>query len=179
VQASADRALPTHPQCATPPGTPQVPALQLRTAMGSFATGVTVVTCGTDQGLFGFTANSFQCVSLEPPLVSFCLAKDAWSIAAFAGAAGYAVSVLAAGQQDLALRFSRRGGDKWAGVDYHVGHGGAPVLSDSIASFECSPVSMIEAGDHLIFLARVERVCHRELAQPLLFFRGQLSGASA
>lgn len=153
----------------------QTLARRLRQAMGCFATGVTIVTCRTAEGVFGFTANSFQSVSLAPPIVSFCIARNAWSLVAYQQASGFGISVLGAHQQALAERFARRGEDKWRDVRFASGHGGAPVLEDAIATFECTPCVQIEAGDHLMFLARVEKVCHLDEPVPLLFFRGRFS----
>lgn len=147
----------------------------LRAAMSCFATGIAVVTCRTSKGIFGFTANSFQSVSLSPPIVSFCIARTAWSVSAFEEAAGYGISVLASHQEELAQRFARRGEDKWKGVSFADGHSGAPVLHGALATFECTPCRQIEAGDHFIFLGRVGRVNQRSDAPPLVFFRGQMS----
>lgn len=139
-----------------------------------FATGVTVVTaCGADGLRVGLTANSFNSVSMDPPLVLWSLARVSNSMPVFEKGAYYAINVLAADQMALAEQFAARGVDRWAGVEYHSGISGAPLLAGAAATFECFNRSRYEEGDHVIFVGEVERCSHREDASPLLYHGGR------
>ncbi len=147
---------------------------EFRAALGMFATGVTIVTARTPQGkLIGLTANSFNSVSLHPPLVLWSLARAAGSMATFSTGSHYAINILAADQQELARRFAAKGADRWAGVTFDEGAGGAPLLAGAAATFECFNRSRYEEGDHVIFVGEVERCSHRTGASPLLFHGGK------
>src|SRR5450830_1921396 len=122
-----------------------------------FATGVTIVTARAADGvLVGLTANSFNSVSLAPPLVLWSLARAAASMGVFATGSHYAINVLAADQKDLAERFASKTVDRWAGVAFTQGVGGAPLLAGAAATFECFNRSRYEEGDHVIFVGEVE-----------------------
>jgi flavin reductase (DIM6/NTAB) family NADH-FMN oxidoreductase RutF len=139
-----------------------------------FATGVTIVTARSAQGtLVGLTANSFNSVSLAPPLVLWSLSRQAGSMAAFSAGSHYAINILSAEQQDLARQFAARDIDRFSGVDFSEGAGGAPLLRGAVASFECFNRSQYEEGDHVIFVGEVERCTHRPGASPLLFHGGK------
>ena len=139
-----------------------------------FATGVTIVTARASNGqLIGLTANSFNSVSLSPPLVLWSLSRAAGSMAAFRAGSHYAINILSAEQQDLARQFATRDIDRFAGVAFSSGVGGAPVLEGVAASFECFNRSRYEEGDHVIFVGEVERCSHRDNASPLLFHGGR------
>jgi flavin reductase (DIM6/NTAB) family NADH-FMN oxidoreductase RutF len=139
-----------------------------------FATGVTIVTARAANGkLIGLTANSFNSVSLQPPLVLWSLSRAAGSLAAFSTGSHYAINILAADQQDLATRFAARGVDRWSGVAFEAGVGGAPLLAGAVATFECFNRSRYIEGDHVIFVGEVERCTHRAGASPLLFHGGK------
>ncbi len=147
---------------------------EFRAALGMFATGVTIVTARAANGkLVGLTANSFNSVSLNPPLVLWSLARAAASMAAFSTGSHYAINVLAADQQALALRFASKDVDRWADVAWTEGVAGAPLLEGAAASFECFNRSRYEEGDHVIFVGEVERCSHRVDASPLLFHGGR------
>jgi len=147
---------------------------EFREALGMFATGVTIVTARTTEGdMVGLTANSFNSVSLDPPLVLWSLARAAGSLPSFSTGSHYAINILAADQRELAERFARKGADRWSGVAFTEGAGGAPLLSGAAASFECFNRSRYEEGDHVIFVGEVERCTHRVGASPLLFHGGQ------
>lgn len=153
---------------------PSFETREFRAALGMFATGVTIVTARTDSGeLVGLTANSFNSVSLEPPLVLWSLSRSASALAAFSTGSHYAISILAAEQQGLATQFASKQGDRWAGVPYTLGISGAPLLPGTVAQFECFNRSRYEEGDHVIFVGEVERCTHRTGAAPLLFHGGQ------
>lgn len=161
----------------TPPRQAQPPtfsAREFRAALGMFATGVTIVTARSPEGLvIGLTANSFNSVSLTPPLVLWSLARAAASLSVFSAGSHYAINVLAADQKALAERFATRGGDRWEGVAFDEGAGGAPLLHGAAATFECFNRSRYEEGDHVIFVGEVERCTHRIGASPLLFHGGR------
>ncbi|HEX2546650.1 MAG TPA: flavin reductase family protein [Ramlibacter sp.] len=147
---------------------------EFRAALGMFATGVTIVTARTDDGqVVGLTANSFNSVSLLPPLVLWSLSRAAASMDVFSAGSHYAINILAADQKPLAERFARRGVDRWSGVTFDEGAGGAPLLHGAAASFECFNRSRYEEGDHVIFVGEVERCTQRAGASPLLFHGGR------
>ncbi len=153
---------------------PSFTPTEFRAALGMFATGVTIVTARAANGkLVGLTANSFNSVSLNPPLVLWSLARAAASMAAFSTGSHYAINVLAADQQALALRFASKDVDRWADVAWTEGVAGAPLLEGAAARFECFNRSRYEEGDHVIFVGEVERCSHRADASPLLFHGGR------
>ena len=155
-----------------PPG---FSSLELRAALGMFATGVTIVTArnANDGTLTGLTASSFNSVSMAPPLVLWSLARRAASLPVFSTGSHYAINVLAASQKQLAERFATRGVDRWAGVEYTLGISGAPLLDGSIATFECFNRSRHEEGDHVIFVGEVERCTSQAGLAPLLYHGGR------
>lgn len=159
------------PQRAAPPdfSTPN-----FRAALGMFATGVTIVTArNAAGGAVGLTANSFNSVSLDPPLVLWSLSRSAGSMPAFEQGSHYAIHVLAADQRALAERFASRAVDRFAGLEFREGVGGAPVIDGAAAVFECFNRSRYEEGDHVIFVGEVERCAMRPEAAPLLFHGGR------
>ena len=142
----------------------------LRQALGRFATGVTIVACTTETGArVGLTANSFQSLSLEPPLVLWSLRAASPSLEAFRRARHFSVNVLAEAQVGLSRRFASRVEDKFAEGLWAPGVSGAPVLAGCPAVFECETVSEQTAGDHVLFIGRV--VSLRETAVPPLLFQ--------
>jgi len=144
-----------------------------RDALGAFATGVTVITSVTHRGeLIGVTANSFNSVSLQPPLVLFSLSRTALSWRSFLSTQFFAVNVLSAEQQELSNRFARTSGDKWTGVAYEVWDTGCPILPGSAASFECECRYTHNGGDHVIFVGEVQRMACDPAREPLLYYRG-------
>lgn len=147
---------------------------EFRASLAMFATGVTIVTARTPAGvLVGLTANSFNSVSLQPPLVLWSLAQAAGSMAALSTGSHYAINILAADQKALAERFASGRADRWQGVAHTEGVSGAPLLDGAAAHFECFNRSRYEEGDHVIFVGEVERCSHRAGAAPLLFHGGK------
>ena len=139
-----------------------------------FATGVTIVTARSASGeLVGLTANSFNSVSLSPPLVLWSLSQAAGSMAVLSQGLHYAINILAADQKELAERFASKRDDRWTDVLFTEGSSGAPLLDGAAASFECFNRSRYEEGDHVIFVGEVERCSHRKGAAPLLFHGGK------
>lgn len=153
---------------------PTFSSLEFRAALGMFATGVTIVTArGPDGAPVGLTANSFNSVSLTPPLVLWSLSRRAGSMAAFSAGSHYAINILAADQHALAERFASKTVDRFAGVAWHEGTAGAPLIDGAVAVFECFNRSRYDEGDHVIFVGEVERCTHRHGAQPLIFHGGR------
>ena len=139
-----------------------------------FATGVTIVTARTPAGvLVGLTANSFNSVSLDPPLVLWSLSQGASSMAALSTGSHYAINILSADQKELAERFASRREDRWLDVAFTEGASGAPLLTGSAATFECFNRSRYQEGDHVIFVGEVERCSHQAGAAPLLYHGGR------
>ncbi|WP_280153370.1 flavin reductase family protein [Piscinibacter sp. XHJ-5] len=153
---------------------PSFSAEQFRAALGMFATGVTIVTARDAGGApIGLTANSFNSVSLDPPLVLWSLSRLAGSMPHFTRGSHYAINILAAEQRELAERFSRKDADRFAGVAYREGRAGAPIFEGAAAVFECFNRSRYAEGDHVIFVGEVEHCERRESAQPLIFHGGR------
>ncbi|HYQ99600.1 MAG TPA: flavin reductase family protein [Casimicrobiaceae bacterium] len=148
-------------------------ARQFRDALAQFATGVTIIAVRRGDGRYvGFTANSFNSVSLEPPLVVWSLNRSAESLAAFQAAERYAINVLAHDQVELARRFSRPHVDRFSGVAYRLGAADAPLIDGCIAWFECRHHATYRTGDHVLFLGEVE-TCERRSGRGLVFHHGR------
>lgn len=146
----------------------------LRNALGCYATGVAVVTALADGDTpVGLTVNSFTSVSLDPPLVLWSLSRRSPSRTAFEQASHFAVNVLTAEQQALSNRFATPRPDKFAGVEWQRGHGGAPLLADCLAWFQCRRHLCHDGGDHIILLGRVEAFDHEPERDPLVFLTGR------
>ncbi len=153
---------------------PSFTSADFRHALGMFATGVTIVTARDAGGQrVGLTANSFNSVSLTPPLVLWSLSHQAASVLAFSSGSHYAINVLAADQRALAERFAARQGDRFEGVALREGSSGAPIIEGAAAVFECFNRSRYEEGDHIIFVGEVERCERRAGASPLIFHGGR------
>jgi flavin reductase (DIM6/NTAB) family NADH-FMN oxidoreductase RutF len=153
---------------------PSFSALEFRAALGRFATGVTIVTTRAADGTpVGLTANSFNSVSLTPPLVLWSLALRAGTQPVFAGASHYAIHILRSDQRELAERFATKGADRFAGLPDRSGIGGVPLLDGCAAVFECRNRSRHAEGDHVIFVGEVEHCSVQAEAPPLIFHGGR------
>lgn len=131
--------------------------LRLRRALGSFGTGVTVVsTLALGARPVGVTANSFSSVSLDPPIVLWSLNRRSPSLPAFDDCGRFVVNVLALDQVAVSRRFATSQSDKFDGVVHRRGLAGLPVLDGCAATFECRTEQRLEVGDHILFLGRVE-----------------------
>jgi len=166
-----ERRVPLHPLTYRSGADPRL----LREALGCFGTGVTVVTTFDSQGQpIGFTANSFTSVSLEPPLVLFCIARKSANLDVFCRAPGFAINILHIGQQPTSDRFARPSESRFDGLDWEVrSEGGAPILTGSRASFDCRAHSVHQGGDHLIIVGEVQRADYEPHRDPLLFLNGK------
>ena len=158
---------------------PAIDTKAFRNALGTFVTGVTIITTLDQDGQpAGLTANSFNSVSLDPPMVLWSLALDSTSLNAFRHAAWWAVHVLAAGQETLSNQFARRDADKFHGVQTTPGPGGIPLLDGSAARFVCRAAFEYEGGDHAIFLGAVEDF-EQSGHPPLVYHKGCYAGIVA
>lgn len=145
-------------------------ARSFRNALGSFTTGVTVVTISGPDGPAGMTVNSFASVSLDPPLVLWSPAKNSSRHGLFTAAEHFVIHVLSADQDHLSARFTR-GGRGFDGIEWRENSEGAPVIAGTLARFECVRAEMHDAGDHTILIGHVLRAAHRE-GEPLCFSKG-------
>jgi flavin reductase (DIM6/NTAB) family NADH-FMN oxidoreductase RutF len=146
---------------------------EFRNALGTFATGVTVITTRGPKGeLVGNTASSFNAVSLDPPLILWSLGRSAYSFKSYLSNDHFAVNVLREGQEEISARFAKASGDKWQGLDYETGETGCPILPDSLGVFECKTAYTYQGGDHVIFVGEVLRYDFDPHGKPLLFWRG-------
>lgn len=147
-------------------------ARELRTAFGSFMTGVTIVTtAGIDGTPRGFTANSFTSVSLEPPLLLICIGKSAASMEVFRQARGFAVNILSEQQKDTSVLFASKRADKFEAASWRVGPYGNPLIEGSAAWFDCARYQVLDAGDHIILMGHIEAFSYSD-ANPLGYARG-------
>lgn len=147
---------------------------EYRDAVGAFASGVTVITTHGADGPVGFTCQSFYSVSIDPPLVSFSIARTSKSLESVRAHRKVVVNFLGATQQHLSGQFARSGTDKWQGVEWHPAElNGAPTLNGVIGWVAGEIEQEIEAGDHLIFLVRVAGLSTDPEHAPLVFYRGK------
>ncbi len=147
---------------------------EFRNALGNFATGVTIVTTMSEDGEpVGLTANSFSSVSLDPPLVLFCLDRRSYSFAHFQASTHFVVNILSSEQADISNHFAKPSVDKWHDVSFDICGVGCPAFTDALAVFECETQDIHEAGDHIIIIGKVESFRGRSDGEPLLYFRGR------
>ncbi len=152
---------------------PRFDGKELRRVLGSFVTGVTIVTTIDAAGrAWGLTANSFSSVSLDPPLVLWSQSVRAPSHPAFAGATRFAINILAEDQVELSNRFATSGIDKFSGIEIDAGAGNVPLLRGCSAWLECTLVSKLPGGDHVIFVGEIQTI-RRSERRPLVFGSGQ------
>lgn len=154
---------------------------KFRDTVGYFATGVTIITTlDREGGPVGLTANSFSSLSLDPPLVLFCLDRNVQSFEAFHANRHFAVNVLGEEQEELSRRFAQTGPEKWCGLGFDTWDTGCPILHGCIANMECGVESIFEGGDHVIIVGGVVRTNQEDgEARPLTFFRGNYGSISA
>ena len=149
-------------------------ARTLRDALGCFATGVTIVTTYTGEGKpVGLTANSFTSVSLDPALLLVCIAKTAATLPFFESSPRFCVNVLHIGQQPTSNRFTRKDVDRFETIPWEDGEFHVPVLTGSLANFECERDAVHEGGDHILLVGKVLRAQFEPRRDPLLYFKGR------
>jgi flavin reductase (DIM6/NTAB) family NADH-FMN oxidoreductase RutF len=144
-----------------------------RRVLGHFATGVTVITtCDSERRPTGLTASAFTSVSLDPPLVLVCVDHKSQSYPALLDSGRFAVNVLCLDQEAVSRRFATSRLDKFDEVPHRVSALGLPLIDGALAQLECLTVSTHVAGDHTVFVGRVEQAS-TGAGEPLLYYRGQ------
>ena len=147
---------------------------EFRNALGCFATGVTVITAlGPSGELLGNTVNSFSSVSLDPPLILWCMGRHAMSLKNYLSTESFAVNILSSSQRSLSNQFAKAGADKWTGVAYETWNSGCPILKSAMAVFECQTRHTYMGGDHVIFVGEVMTAAFDATLEPLVFFQGK------
>lgn len=153
---------------------------QFRKALAQFATGVTIITTRSSSGMAaGITASSFNSVSLDPPLILWSLGRDSGSFEAFESATHFAVHILGETQSEMSQRFATVGGNKFTNLKTTPGLGGAPLIDDCPARFQCSVFERIPAGDHIIYLGKVEDISFDHGQRPLLYYGGDYAAVQS
>jgi flavin reductase (DIM6/NTAB) family NADH-FMN oxidoreductase RutF len=143
-----------------------------RDALAKFATGVAFVTAAPDGKPAGLIVNSLTSVSLEPPLVSFCPSRSSLTWSRMRRTRRFGVNVLGSQHERFARRATPAGADRFAGLDWELGHGGVPLLTDALATLECEIVAEHPTGDHWIVVGRVDDLRISAIEDPLVFFAG-------
>jgi 3-hydroxy-9,10-secoandrosta-1,3,5(10)-triene-9,17-dione monooxygenase reductase component len=152
---------------------PTIDEARYRQVLGRFATGVTVVAAVSGDQPIGLSINSFTSVSLDPPLVAFCTARESSSWPRIRSAGSFCVNVLAEDQEDISRVFATRGKDKFRGVGWRPSPSGAPLLDGVLAWIDCSLDAEYEAGDHVVVIGRVQALdVEDDQDGPLIFYRG-------
>jgi flavin reductase (DIM6/NTAB) family NADH-FMN oxidoreductase RutF len=149
---------------------PSIEQQLFRRVCGKYATGITVLTVfDVDAGAQGMTANSFTSVSLDPPMILVCIDRKASILSYFVAGTRFAINVLHEDQKELSTCFARTGPDRFQGIEWLPGQNGSPILSDVLATLECSVSQMVEAGDHVVVIGEVFHATWRD-GQPLIYF---------
>ena len=160
------------PLAAPASSAPARDARAFRDALARFATGVAFVTAAPAGEPFGLIVNTLTSVSIEPPLVSFSPARSSLTWTRMRRAGRFGVSVLGRQHERFAKRATAPGADRFAGLDWKLGRGGAPLVTDALATIECKIVAEHPAGDHWIVVARVDNLRIPPINDPLIFFAG-------
>jgi 3-hydroxy-9,10-secoandrosta-1,3,5(10)-triene-9,17-dione monooxygenase reductase component len=145
---------------------------RFRSVLGHFATGVTIITATDGGEPVGMAANSFTSLSLDPPLILFCVSHSSSTWPRIEAAGTFAVNILGEDHAQLSQLFAQRGADRFGSTAWRPGVSGAPVLEDAIAYLDCRFEAEYPGGDHKIVVGRVLDLDVREGARPLLFYRG-------
>jgi 3-hydroxy-9,10-secoandrosta-1,3,5(10)-triene-9,17-dione monooxygenase reductase component len=163
---------PTTPVSTVPPVPERPESTGFRTVMGTFATGVTIITALDDASPLGFTCQTFTSLSLDPPLISFAVSRESGSRPRILAAGRFCVNILAFDQRGLCSRFATPGVDRFEGVSWWHSPGGSPILDGVLAWVDCAVEAEYPAGDHTIVIGRVEDLEHLRDAGPLVYHRG-------
>jgi flavin reductase (DIM6/NTAB) family NADH-FMN oxidoreductase RutF len=148
-----------------------VNAREFKESLSKLATGVSIIATKSEDKFFGFTASSLASVSLEPPLISFCLNKNAASLSAFAKCDVFSVSILAENQEEISRHFASHLDDKFAGIKYHLGATyDCPLIEHAICWLECEKVQEFSTGDHIIFIGVVKTSKINNDLNPLVYY---------
>jgi flavin reductase (DIM6/NTAB) family NADH-FMN oxidoreductase RutF len=150
-----------------------------RDAMGCFASAVTVITTTTEDGqAVGVTVNSFNSVSLDPPLVLFCLGREATNFDHFLASGRFTVNILRQGQDGISNGFAADGANFFQTMENGHSALGNPLIPDALAMFDCQTEAVHDGGDHVILIGRVNELRHDPDGHPLLYYRGKYSEVS-
>ncbi len=153
---------------------------ELRRALGAFPTGVTVVTTvGAGGAYVGLTCNSFNSLSLDPPLILWSIVSSSSSVAVFNQASHFAINILAEDQARVSRQFASKVPDKFAGLELHPSESGVPLIAGCSAYLECRTHSRLQLGDHVLIIGQVERFRHHDERHPLFFYGGKYLSAGA
>ncbi|HEV2560674.1 MAG TPA: flavin reductase family protein [Rhizomicrobium sp.] len=145
-----------------------------RQALGCFPTGVAVVTAKPPgRHPMGITVNSFTSVSLDPPLVLWCMDRRSDRFETFTTAKSYVISLLGTAHENVSARLAKQGSHSLEGIELIETESGPPALADALAYFECAPHAVHEGGDHAILVGQVLRFARRDAGGPLVFFKGR------
>jgi len=153
-------------------------ALDFRRVLSHFPTGMVAVTAFHHETV-GMAIGSSCSISLDPPLVGFFVDRSSSTWPAIERAGSFAVNVLGEDQADLCRHFSRKGADRFAGVDWTPGRKGAPLIDDALAWIECEIADVVDVGDHRLVIGSVLDLDVHRRARPLIFFRGELTSLDA
>jgi len=146
---------------------------EFRNVIGHFASGVTVITTTAEGKRHGTTASAVTSLALEPPMLLVCMNRESATGAAMATSGAFAVNILGEDHGELAIRFARKGDDKFEGVELADGRRGQPLLAGAIAHLECRVTEQVAAGTHTVFIAEVEAATAQVGAPPLAYYRGR------
>jgi len=152
---------------------------EFRDAMGCFACAVTVISTTTLDGqAVGVTVNSFNSVSLDPPLVLFCLGREATKFDDFLASGQFTVNILRQGQDNISNGFAADGGNFFQTMDSYTSALGNPLVPDALAIFDCETETVHDGGDHVILIGRVIELRHDHEGDPLIYYRGRYCNVS-
>jgi 3-hydroxy-9,10-secoandrosta-1,3,5(10)-triene-9,17-dione monooxygenase reductase component len=152
---------------------PAPDARSFRDALGRFATGVAFITAAPDGEPAGLIVNSLASVSVVPPLVSFSPARSSLTWSRMRRKGRFGVNVLGGQHERFAIRATPAGADRFSGLNWELGRGGVPLLTDALASLDCEIVAEHPAGDHWIVVGRVDDLRVSPIKNPLVFFAGE------
>ena len=158
-----------------PSNSADVSESNLREVMSHYLTGVTIVTVTKPDGMpYGLTVNSFNSVSLTPPLILWSLDNKNSNLSLFENTAGFAINIMAADQTNLCRRFADKDDDRFVDVDWTFGTSGQPLITNALAHIECRPWQTYAGGDHTIFVGEVIHAQHTSDRPAAAFFKGRL-----
>ena len=158
-----------------PSNTADISASNLREVMSHYLTGVTIVTITKPDGSpYGLTVNSFNSVSLAPPLILWSLDNKNSNLGVFERTAGFAINIMAADQTDLCRHFAGKDSDRFVDIEWTTGTSGQPLITHALAPLECRPWHTYAGGDHTIFVGEVIHAQQVSDRPPAVFFKGQL-----
>jgi 3-hydroxy-9,10-secoandrosta-1,3,5(10)-triene-9,17-dione monooxygenase reductase component len=152
---------------------------EFRNTLGTFATGVTIITVKGENGEnIGLTANAFSSLSLDPPLILVCIDKNSYSVPAFQTGRPFVVNILSEEQESDCWTFAKKGTDKFANAQYELSEDGVPMLKENLSTLVCDVHEVLEGGDHWIVTGLVKAISRKEEKQPLLFYKGKICSIS-